>query len=226
MARCSEPTIGRHGRWTEPMERRGIDRDGHLALPLGGHGADGRRQRAGGGIDAGQAGHRVDVLVLDAGGGVDVGPVRDREHVTALVVDGRQRTTGLAAMDEVPDGARDRRPRHRHLAATPLGTDVGRGRQDDVRRRPVPLGRGADALEPCDPGGTGCRRRGGPPPGLGRHGRRYLSAALRGPALNRSMPMTGRSIFRNSLVANASRSTSLARALPIDAMTMPWSSDR
>ena len=33
-ARCSEPIIGRHGRWTGPVERVGVDDDAHLAFAL------------------------------------------------------------------------------------------------------------------------------------------------------------------------------------------------
>ncbi len=194
---------------------RGIDHDAHLALALGLGWPGRRRDRSDGRVDAGQAGHGIDVVALDARCRIDVRPVGDREDVTALVVDGLEVTLGRAAVDEIANRALDRGPGHRHLAAAALCADLGRRGQGDVGRRPVTLGRRPKGLEPGDPGG---RARD--------HGSRNSSAAARGPALNVSMPITGRSTLRNSLVANDSRRTSSASALPIAAMTIPWSSDR
>ena len=201
---------------------------------------DRRRQRTDRTVDGGQAGDRVDVVGVDVADGVDVRAVGHGEDVPAAVVERLERVARRTAMHEVAGRAVDRTPRDRHLPATTLGADaVGRW-QDDVRCRPVPLGLGAERLEPGDTRGPrrrvdagrrlGWRRV----PGAGHeaarrgrdHGTGAKSIALRGPALNRSIPMIGRRTLRTSLVANESRRMSSERALPMAAMTIPWSSDR
>jgi hypothetical protein len=198
----------------------GIDLDGDPALDGRRHRADRGRQLPRVRLDRGQGRHGVPRVGAWTAGRVDVGRMRDGENVPATMVDRLERPVGpRAAVDQVPGRAVDGCPVDRHLAASTLGPDSLRRWKLHRRSRRIALGLGAERLEPGDPC-RACARR---PEGVAQ---RRPAAARRGPALKVSIEMIGWSAFRNAFVAKASRSMSPARALPIAAMTMPWSSER
>ena len=162
-------------------------------------------------LDAGQ-----DVLELDHPG------VREEERRVAGRNEAGTRHGGVAAFrEELDEASTDLGGRQRLDPRIALGDGGRHGRNGTERAaRSNPAAGSAVHVRPSRPrpGRDGADRP---------HRRsRYASAAERGPAPNVSIPMIGRRTLRTAFVANASRSTSSARALPIDAITIPWSSER